>query len=141
MTLGGGTYRAPVVTERDDGAFRPTGLMEKASKVIEESPGLGREDVLWLVGGKRKYTGAALGLLVAEQYVRTEQDGRAETALLSRPYREPRMPITATRTPYPRRTQTYPVRGRRAVTAYPDRVPVLRTGPRGTSSHPGWVRH
>jgi hypothetical protein len=88
MTLGGGIYRAPVVIAQGESTFRPTGLMEKASRSIEDSPGLSRKDVLALVGGRRNYAAAALGLLVAENYVQTEQDGREKRHYSTRPYRE-----------------------------------------------------
>lgn len=89
MTLGGGVYRAPVVAEKDDAStFRPTGIMEKTSKLIEEKPGLSRKDVLSLVGGKHDYSSAALSLLVAEGYVRAEQDGREKRHYSTGPYRE-----------------------------------------------------
>lgn len=88
VVLGGGEYRAPVVTVPDESTFRPTGLMEKTSRLIEESPGLSRKDALALVGGKRDYSTAALGLLVAEGYVRADQDGREKRHYSERPYRE-----------------------------------------------------
>jgi hypothetical protein len=44
--------------------------------------------VLSLVWGKREHTSAALGLLVAEAYVCTEQDGRSKRHYSTRPYRE-----------------------------------------------------
>ena len=88
IVLGGGTYRAPVVVEPDEGAFRPTTLMEKASKVVEDKPGLNRKDLLALVGGKHDFSSAALGLLVAEGFVRTEPDGREKRHYSVRPFRE-----------------------------------------------------
>lgn len=88
LTLGGETYRAPIVADGEGGAFKPTGYMEKISKQIEASPGLGREEVLSLVGGKRNFASAALTQLVNEGYVRTEPDGHAKRHHSVREYRE-----------------------------------------------------
>lgn len=89
IVLGGGVYQAPAVTEdKDTGTFRPTGLMQKASKVIEDAPGLSREDVLTLVGGRRQYASPALTLLVTEGYVRAETDGREKHHYSITPYRQ-----------------------------------------------------
>lgn len=89
MTLGGGVYQAPVALNEETKPFRPTGLMEKASTVIEGTPGLSRKDVLSLVGGKHDYSSAALSLLVSEGYVRTERDGKEQKHYSMRPYRDP----------------------------------------------------
>lgn len=90
IPLGGGTYGPAVeaAPAGDSDAFRPTGLMERASKAIEDNPGLNRTELLTLVGGKRKYAAAALGLLVGEGNVRTEQDGREKRHYSETPYRE-----------------------------------------------------
>jgi hypothetical protein len=90
VPLGGGVYGPIEEAEAgaDSDGFRPTALMERASKAIEESPGLARKDVLALVGGKTQYASLALGLLVAEDYVRVERDGHSKLHFSAQVYRE-----------------------------------------------------
>lgn len=89
MPLGGGTYGPVEVAddETEDG-FRPTRLMERASQVIEGEPGLSTNQVAERVKGKRKATLLAIGLLVEEQYVRREIDGRGHRHYSINPYTE-----------------------------------------------------
>jgi AAA domain len=90
VPLGGGAYGPAKEVEpgTDSDGFRPTGLMERASQVIEASPGLNRKDVLSMVGGKRNYAAQGLALLIAEGYVRREAEGRERLHYSERPYRE-----------------------------------------------------
>lgn len=77
LELGGGTYRPPAPvdpTADDKRPFRPTKIMEKLSEVCERQPGLSRDDLLTLVPAKGAYRSQALGLLVAEGYIRAEAD-------------------------------------------------------------------
>jgi hypothetical protein len=90
IPLGAGTY-GPVeiaTPKAESGGFRPTGLMEKASREIEQTPGLGRNDVLTAIGGKREYASLAVAKLIAEGFVRPERDGQAIRHHSIRPYRE-----------------------------------------------------
>ena len=57
--------------------------------------------MLSLVGGKHDYSSAALGLLVAEGYVRTEQDGREKRHYSIRPVPEGRRCLTGHHVPDP----------------------------------------
>jgi hypothetical protein len=66
--------------------FRPTVLMERISRAIEESPGLNKNGVRGLRGNNdAKET--ALRLLVEEKFVHVEQDGQARKHYSVRPYR------------------------------------------------------
>jgi hypothetical protein len=84
--------RAPGATAAD-GAWRPTGLMEKLSKALErrrdadEDPP-DREDTLDLIAGRAQYKRQALANLVAGGYVEDFQDGRHRRYRSIRPYRE-----------------------------------------------------
>lgn len=89
--VGADTYTAPVVadSEHTTTAFRPTHLMETASRVIEETPGLSRNAVIAAVGGKKDYAAQAVALLVAEGYVVIEsQRGQANLHSSVKPFRE-----------------------------------------------------
>lgn len=68
---GGVMYSLEAPAERSD-TFRPTVLMEKLSRAIEETPGLGKRALLGAVPGKQDAKYLALELLVAEGYVRVE---------------------------------------------------------------------
>lgn len=90
VPLGGGVYGPPREVEpgSDSDGFRPTGLMERTSRVVEMQPGLSRKELLEAVGGKRNYAALALTLLIDEGYVRREADGREKRHHSERPYRE-----------------------------------------------------
>jgi hypothetical protein len=81
------TLDPPDATD-DEGEFRPTALMERVSRAIEANPGLNREEVLSIAGGKREYTSKALTLLTTEGFVEPESVGRAKLHRSVRPYRE-----------------------------------------------------
>jgi hypothetical protein len=90
VPLGGGTY-GPIEEaepQADSDGFRPTALMERASRAIEANPGRSRKEVLELVGGKREFATMALTLLVAEDFVRAETEGRSKLHYSTRLYRE-----------------------------------------------------
>lgn len=90
VPLGGGAYGPAQAVEpgTDSDGFRPTALMERASKVIEDADGLSRGEVLSIVGGRREYATLAVSLLVSEGYVGQERDGRAQRHHSIRGYRE-----------------------------------------------------
>lgn len=72
-----------------DGTFRPTVLMERVSRAIEDDSGMSRREVLDVVKGKKREAKIeALDLLVAEGFVRVEADGRAQRHFSERPFRE-----------------------------------------------------
>jgi AAA domain len=72
----------------EKGVFRPTALMEKVSRLLEEQPGLSRRAVRTGVKGKNDYVDLALELLVANEFVAVERDGQARRHRVVRPYRE-----------------------------------------------------
>jgi hypothetical protein len=68
--------------------FRPTQLMERASLVIEGTPGLSGNEVVKLVGGKADAARIAVNQLAVEDYVRREAGARgAQLHYSQRPYR------------------------------------------------------
>jgi hypothetical protein len=79
VPLGGGTYGPVVEAEpsSESTGFRPTVLMERASRQIEEQPGLSKNAIEVAVGGKAEYLRLALELLVNEGYVRVAREGQA----------------------------------------------------------------
>ena len=78
MKLGNGAYTAPVVADQDTTEGRPMADVERVSNVIEQAPGLGREELLKTAGGHRANASKALSLLLAEGYVRVEPEGRTK---------------------------------------------------------------
>jgi hypothetical protein len=70
------------------GEFRPTGQMERISRVIESNPGLSKNGVRGLIQGKNEVKDVALELLVAEDYVERRTDGQAHRHYSLHPYRE-----------------------------------------------------
>ena len=75
-------------SEEDDGPFRPTGYMRKASRAIEDTPGLGVGAVRAAVGGKAEYVDLAREVLVAEGYVDVRKEGTAQRHSSLRPFTE-----------------------------------------------------
>jgi hypothetical protein len=72
----------------DDGGFRPTVLMERASKAIEQTPGLSKRAVRDGVKGDNRTLEHALELLVLEDYVEARPEGNAVRHYSKRPYRQ-----------------------------------------------------
>lgn len=76
---------------RDSGGkvVRPTELMERTSKVIEETPGLSKTQVLHCVRGHNPAIDRALKLLIAEKYVAVAAKGRQQLLHSSiKPFRQ-----------------------------------------------------
>jgi len=70
-------------------AFRPTVLMERASRHLEDATGpVSRVVILSDIGGKRDYGIAALDVLVTEGYVHRERKGQALLHTSIRAYRQ-----------------------------------------------------
>lgn len=92
-TAGDGIHvevRAPLTEEQGAGGFRPTHVMEKISRFVEqaEEPVSGRI-ITEAVGGRAEVVRSALSLLVRDHFVRAESGAR--NALLHssiQPYRE-----------------------------------------------------
>lgn len=95
LELGGGTFGSwqPVDTDEDDAdddTFRPTHLMERASRFLEgcQEP-VSRETVKTAIGGNKQYAVLAIERLVQEQFARTASGSRGAKPVESiRPYRE-----------------------------------------------------
>ena len=69
--------------------FRPTFLMERLSRMIEETPGLSKNALRQSVKGKAAVIDLALELLVAEEYVRIETgSNRSHLHHNIKPFRE-----------------------------------------------------
>jgi hypothetical protein len=68
--------------------FRPTGIMERVSKAVEDGDGLTGNAIRASVGGKASYVNLALELLVGEGFVEVRKDGQAHHHHSVRPYRE-----------------------------------------------------
>jgi hypothetical protein len=78
----------PPDTEDDAGRFRPTNLMEKASRLVEEQPGIGTNELLAGVRGKAQHVRDAARCLIAEDFVRPEQDGQKRRHFSITPFRQ-----------------------------------------------------
>ncbi len=57
--------------------FRPTGLMEKVSRTVEEEPGLSKRALRTAEGGKKDYLDLAIELLLAEGFIEPRKDEQA----------------------------------------------------------------
>jgi hypothetical protein len=100
----GGVIAIAHITPEDDGervqvtleppdvpsesGFRPTGYMQRVSKVIEARSGLSKRAVREAVQGKAATIDLALELLVSELYVEARRDGQAVRHYSLRPFRE-----------------------------------------------------
>ncbi len=82
-------YRGTSASERtSEGEFRPTHLMEKASRLIEGEPGVTTNVIKKRIGGKADRVATALRHLVAEGHVERRDHGQAQRHYSLRPYRE-----------------------------------------------------
>lgn len=92
MELGAGHYGTFAPADEPPSAtanrFRPTVLMERVSRAIEETPGLSKRAIRDHVNGRAEIIDLALELLIAEHHVRVEQDGQARRHHSEKPYRE-----------------------------------------------------
>jgi len=77
----------PPSGETDVVAFRPTALMERVSRAIEDAPGLSKNAIRSTVAGKSDYKDLALELLVSESYAEARRDGQAHHHFSLRPFR------------------------------------------------------
>ncbi|HEY4895402.1 MAG TPA: hypothetical protein VII01_04870 [Solirubrobacteraceae bacterium] len=75
--------------ERVATSFRPTNIMEKVSREIEQHDGLSKTAIRTAIGGNAKNVDLALELLIAEGHIERRQDGPQKLSHHSlRPYRE-----------------------------------------------------
>ena len=92
MDLGAGhfgTFTADDSDQAEHGAtFRPTVLMERVSRALEESPGLPKRAVRATVKGNTNAVDLALELLIADGHVHADVVGQAHRHHVVRPYRE-----------------------------------------------------
>ena len=89
--------------------LRPTGQMERVSKVVEQDPGLSKRAIRAAISGRHDVIDLALELLVSEGFVEQRPDGRANAHHSRKPFREgthepdrahvPTVPQTCPRTP------------------------------------------
>ena len=69
-------------------AFRPTVLMERLSRAVEQQPGATKSQLRSAVTGRSDAKDVALQLLVADAFVRVEREGQAHCHYSVRPYRD-----------------------------------------------------
>jgi hypothetical protein len=87
--------QAPSASTGTRGAFRPTALMERASKYLEDETGpLSRTNLLVGMGGKRDYAIAALDVLISEGYVNRVTKGQTNLHTVARAYRQSEDPLS-----------------------------------------------
>jgi AAA domain len=60
------------------GTFRPTGLMKRVSRAVEDSPGLSITGIRSAVPGRSEYVDGARARLVKEGFIEARKDGPAE---------------------------------------------------------------
>src|SRR5436309_5135827 len=82
------TQRVEPRAVSSSGTFRPTGLMEQVSKLLESDPGLSKRSVRSAVKGKNEYIDLALDLLVSEGYVERVKQGQADRHIAKTAFRE-----------------------------------------------------
>jgi 5S rRNA maturation endonuclease (ribonuclease M5) len=71
------------------GAMRPTHLMERVSRYIENNPNMSKNAILTAVSGKKEYKSLAIDVLVAEGYVHMQKVGAQQQGYTSlAPYRD-----------------------------------------------------
>jgi hypothetical protein len=68
--------------------FRPTVLMERVSRAVEETPGLSKRALREAVRGDNRTKELALELLIREEYVEIERNGTGHVHRSTRPYRQ-----------------------------------------------------
>jgi len=92
MDLGAGRFGTFTADDSDSGAagapFRPTVLMERVSRALEEHPGLSKRAVRESVKGNSDAKDLALELLIADGYVTAQRDGQATRHTVVRKFRE-----------------------------------------------------
>lgn len=86
--------QAPSASTGTRAAFRPTALMERASKYLEDESGpLSRNNLLAGMGGKKAYAIHALAYLISEGYVNRVTKGQTDTHTVVRAYRQSEDPL------------------------------------------------
>jgi hypothetical protein len=75
---GGVTVTVQSAAESSPATFRPTVLMERVSRAVEEHPGLSKRAIRDAVRGRAKHVDLARELLTAEGFITTRRDGQAD---------------------------------------------------------------
>ncbi|WP_249021057.1 AAA family ATPase [Conexibacter sp. S30A1] len=100
-------------------SFRPTHIMERICRALEEAPGgLSKRAIRAAAGAKAQYVDLALDLLITEGHVRVERSGTANLHVLVAPYDGDRVPV------FQACSDRVPAEGN---TLPGDRVPVFRS--------------
>jgi hypothetical protein len=96
MELGGGHYGSWQRVERasadERAAFRPTAIMEKVSRAVEQDAGLSKRSIRTAIAAKNDWIDLALELLISEGFIEAREDGQAHRHYSIRPYREGTVP-------------------------------------------------
>lgn len=79
---------APVEHDEPAAPFRPTFLMERSSRLIEQQPGLSKSAIRTAVKGKHDAVDLALELLMTERLVENRGTGQSWALHSLKPYRE-----------------------------------------------------
>ncbi len=77
----------PPDSRDDGGGFRPTALMERVWRAVDDRPGLTTNGIRDAVRGNHQAREKALGVLIAEGFLERRQDGQASQHYVVRPYR------------------------------------------------------
>jgi hypothetical protein len=112
-----GTVTVTLEAPEGAGAFRPTTLMERVSRAVEDEPGVGTNAIRRTVKGRAKFVQEALARLIEEGHVdrRQDGDGKAVRHYSVKPFR------TADNNRVP---------------PFPDRVPETVSGTASPRPHP-----
>lgn len=127
------------------GAFRPTVLMERVSRYVEQQPGASRRAIRDDVSGKNDAKDLALATLIDEGWIRSERDGRALRHYSLEPFDDtapcPRAPTVPQRAPGTveshRAPCPLPLKGARSGHAAPGGTPETPTVPPAEPLHGG----
>jgi len=68
--------------------FRPTGLMERASEVVEQGQRPGQRELVRMIGGNKPWAERAIEALTKEGHIRVEKKGTKHEHISVKPYRQ-----------------------------------------------------
>jgi hypothetical protein len=80
--------RTAAASDQPASAFRPTNLMEKVSRAVEQHPGLSKRAIRTTIGGNAAAVDLALELLIAEEFIEVHKDSRGHSHHHLKPYRQ-----------------------------------------------------
>ena len=75
--------------QADGELWRPTHLMERVSRLLEDKTPLGRNEIRSGIGSKAEHVDAAITALVHDKHVALERDGQKKLHHFVSPYRDP----------------------------------------------------